>query len=59
MQGLTSLTNWRTFLVGASCGYFFAWGVHWAARFYGIDGQWYDENIPFITIHFGRHEESK
>ena len=57
MKGLKSITNWRTFLVGLIFGYVFAWGVHWAAQLHGFDGQWHDENIPFITPSFGRVKE--
>ena len=59
MRGLRSLTNWRTFLVGMVVGYIFAWGVHWAAQLYGMDGMWYDEYIPFVTPSFGRHEKGR
>jgi len=54
MRGLKSIVNWRTFLVGMMVGYFFAWGIHWAAQFYGLDGGWHDEKIPFVTPSFGR-----
>lgn len=49
-----SLTSWRTFLVGMTVGYVFAWGIHWAAQLCGLDGVWHDEVIPFLTPTFGR-----
>jgi hypothetical protein len=54
MRGLKSMISWRTFLVGVVVGYLFAWGIHWAAQIYGLDGHWYDEKIPFVTPSFGR-----
>ena len=59
MKGLKSIKNWRTFLTGVIVGYFFAWGIHWAIRFYAIDGSLYEEAIPYLTPSFGVGERGQ
>lgn len=57
MKGLKSITSWRTFLAGMLVGYFFAWGIHWAIRFYTMDGSLHEETIPYVTPSFGIKEK--